>query len=224
MWLWATTSCLRTIAGALKSGLGSNWFLAYNSPWASMCLSSKTVVSILAHPKSHKGWALSIPEMRDDRWSHDIDEDFEWVTEIYLSGSMIHISFSQIDDCGRSEILDFGILKSQTFLPSKYTESCHVSTWIERWGFASDDLTIILFFGPLNGIHRFAPPILWIQWLRFTLALWTFALRESQVSNLDGFSLLWVQSVKDFHLVLITLLLILCDVIQRPLSLLLLGF
>jgi hypothetical protein len=42
-----------------------------------MCLFPKTMVSIAAHPQSHKDRALSIPAMRDDHRSHDLDGAFE---------------------------------------------------------------------------------------------------------------------------------------------------
>jgi hypothetical protein len=46
--------------------------------------SSKTVVWIAARPRLRKARAPSIPAMRGDRRSHDLDDASKWMTEIYL--------------------------------------------------------------------------------------------------------------------------------------------
>jgi hypothetical protein len=70
------------IVGAAKGGLKSNYFSTRSYPRASTCPFSKTVVWIAALPQLFKDRAPSIPAMRQDRRSHDLDGAFEMTVQI----------------------------------------------------------------------------------------------------------------------------------------------
>jgi hypothetical protein len=76
------TSRKHVIAGAPKSGLEPNYFLPRNSPRATTCPFTNTVVSIAARPQLFKARAPSIPAMRGDHRSHDLDGASELMAEI----------------------------------------------------------------------------------------------------------------------------------------------
>ena len=116
-WPWVITSCKHTIASVTKGDLNPNYLSAHNSPRASMCPFFKTVVWIAARPQLFKVRAYLIPAMLWDHRSHDLYGASELMAQIYpfqSCGSNLTYFKSMVVICFR--ILDFGILKSQTFL------------------------------------------------------------------------------------------------------------
>jgi hypothetical protein len=74
-------SCDHAIAGTTKGGLRETLFSPRNSLRASMRPFSKTVVLIAACLQLFKVNAPSIPAMRWDRRSHDLDGAPEWMDQ-----------------------------------------------------------------------------------------------------------------------------------------------
>jgi hypothetical protein len=127
------TSHKHTIAGTTEGGLKPNYFSAHNSPRASTCPFSKTVVWIAARPQLFKVHAPPISAMLWDRRSHDLDGVSELTAQIYPFQSVqIRSDLFQINDCDlfqnsrlqNSQVSNFPFFRTSIFWSRRFADTC----------------------------------------------------------------------------------------------------